>query len=294
MAENAAKPAGLSWDAMMKVAVDRLNDHARVPVRVFERPDEIMTALARRIADLIKAHNAKGEPTRFIFPVGPKRHYPMLAEITNRERISWADCHCFNMDEWLDWQCRALPLDHPFSLEGYMRRNLFGLIDADLRPPETQLHFPKPRNMTTISDRIAEAGGIDFLVGGFGFTGHIAFNEPPTSRWSNISDEEYRTCGTRILPINDETIIAHAHRSLGGNTRGIPPMAITLGMADLLAARRILLVSDGGAWKQAILRVLLMHEPTSRYPCTFVQGHPGAEVWVDRATAEPPPDAFTG
>jgi glucosamine-6-phosphate deaminase len=284
----------LDWDDMMRVPADRLNDHGRVPVRVFNEPAEMMETLARKIADLIRSRNAQDKPTRFIFPVGPKRHYPLLAEICNRERISWSNCSCFNMDEWLDWQCRSLPLAHPFSLEGYMRRNLFDLLDADLRPPDAQLHFPSPENLTTISGRIAEAGGIDLMVGGFGFTGHIAFNEPPTSRWHTISDDEYRNCGTRILPINDETIIAHAQRSLGGNTRSIPPMAITLGMRDLLAAREILLVSDGGAWKQAILRVLLMHEPTAEYPCTFVQGHPGAEVWVDRATAEPPPDAFTG
>lgn len=284
----------LDWDRMMRLPVAELTRRSRVPVRVFDESPAMMTALARAIADLIKGRNARGEDTGLIFPVGPKRHYPLLAEICNRERISWAACHCFNMDEWLDWQCRALPLDHPFSLEGYMRRHLYERLDAALRPPEDHLHFPRPDNFLTLSDRIAGVGGIDLLVGGFGFTGHVAFNEPPTSRWYKIPLEEFRRGAPRILHINDETIIAHAQRSLGGNTRGIPPMAVTLGMRDVLGARRILLVSDGGPWKQAILRVLLLHEPTTEYPCTLVQGHPCAEVWVDKATAEPPPDAFTG
>jgi glucosamine-6-phosphate deaminase len=33
---------------------------------------------------------------------------------------------------------------------------------------------------------------------------------------------------------------------------------------------------------------MLMHEPTVEFPCTFVQEHPDAEVWVDAATAVAP------
>jgi glucosamine-6-phosphate deaminase len=284
----------LDWDAMMRLPTPDLVAMSRVPLRVFDHGEAMMDSLARAIADLVAERNAHGLSTGLIFPVGPKRHYPRLAEICNRERIAWSACHCFNMDEWLDWQGRLLPLDHPFSLEGYMRRHFYDRLDPELRPPEDHLHFPRPDNFLGLSQRIERIGGIDLLVGGFGFTGHIAFNEPPTSRWYRVPLEEFRRGGPRILHINDETFIVHSQRSLGGNTRGIPPMAVTLGMGDLLAARRILLVSDGGAWKQAILRVMLLHEPTVDFPCTLVQGHPNAEVWVDAATAAPPPDAFTG
>ena len=38
------------------------------------------------------------------------------------------------MDEWLDWQGRPLPLDHPFSLEGAFQREFVTLIEPALRP----------------------------------------------------------------------------------------------------------------------------------------------------------------
>ena len=65
-------------------------------------------------------------------------------------------------------------------------------------------------------------------------------------------------------------------------------MAITLGMQDLLSARRIRLLSETGAWKQTVIRILLFGPATAEYPVTLVQGHPDVMVVVDRATATHP------
>ncbi|MBB3979897.1 glucosamine-6-phosphate deaminase [Rhizobium azooxidifex] len=278
----------LTWEQMMQMAPADLAKHGRIPLTIYDRPGDMFERLAREIADLIKTKNAVGEPTVLILPVGPKKHYPRLVEICNAERISWKNVTCFNMDEWMDWQCRLLPLDHPWSFKGYMHRNLYEKLDPDLRPLESNLFFPDPENMRFYSGWIAERGGADLCYGGFGYSGHIANNEPPFSRWWHVGLDDMRNSTTRILPLNDETLIAFSHRSAGGDTKMIPPMAVTIGMKDILSSKRLLLISDSGAWKQHTLRVLLMHEPTVDYPCTLAQEHPNCEVWVDRATAEPP------
>jgi glucosamine-6-phosphate deaminase len=278
----------LTWDEMMAIPANQLDARSCLPLHIFAEPDEMFEKLAREIADLIKANNTAGKPTTLILPVGPTKHYPLLVAITNRERISWHNVACFNMDEWMDWQCRLLPLDHPCSFKGFMLRNLHQLIDPDLRTPVENLFFPDPSNMTQYSDWIAGRGGADLCYGGFGYSGHIANNEPPQSRWWHIGLDEMRNSVTRILPLNDETLIAFSHRHTGGDTHAIPPMVVTIGMKDILTSKRIILVSDGGAWKQHTLRVLLMHEPTVSYPCTLVQEHRNCEVWVDAKTASPP------
>ena len=66
-------------------------------------------------------------------------------------------------------------------------------------------------------------------------------------------------------------------------------MAVTLGMADLLAAKRLRLYTDGGSWKQTILRIMLFAEPTVDYPATLIADHADVEVVVDAASAAPPP-----
>lgn len=282
----------LSWDEMLRIPVEELPDHSRVPVRIMPSAGELFSYLARYTADLIRDSNTSPTPLRIVWPCGPKRHFPLLAEICNREGISWRNTVNIQMDEWLDWQCRPLPADHLLNLQSYLRRELFERLDAALRPTEDQMVFHDPLHMGQVDEKLDELGGIDVVFGGFGFTGHFAYNEPPTSRWIHISNEEFRSSRTHIVATNDETFIMHAHRSTGGNTRPIPPMGATLGMKDLLGAKRIRLVSDGGAWKQTIFRVLCMHEPTVRYPCTFVQGHPDVEVIVDAKTAACPPNCF--
>lgn len=282
----------LDWETMMRLPAGQLGRHARLPLRIFDQASDLFEELASFIADLIARRNAEGLRTVLILPVGPKKHYPRLAEVTNARRISWKNVFCFNMDEWMDWQCRLLPLDHPWSFQGYMRRTLYERIDPELRPAADHLFFPSPDNMTRYSGWIAELGGADLCYGGFGYSGHVANNEPPLSRWWHVSLDDMRRSTTRILPLNEETLIAFAHRSAGGDTKAIPPMAVTIGMADILASRKLLLISDGGAWKQHTLRVLLMHEPTVMYPCTLAQEHPDCEVWVDGKTAAPPSNAI--
>jgi glucosamine-6-phosphate deaminase len=273
--------------------VEQLKDYSFVPVRILPDAGALFQYLARYTADQIRASANSPAPLRIVWPCGPKRHFPILADICNRERISWRNTFNIQMDEWLDWKCRPLPESHPFNLQAYLRRELIGRLDPELRPTEDQLVFHDPLHMDRIDDKIDQVGGIDLVFGGFGFTGHIAYNEPPASRWMYVSNEEFCSARTHIVPTNEETFIMHSHRSTGGNTRLVPPLGMTLGLKDLLAARTIRLVSDGGAWKQTIFRVLCMHEPTVHYPCTFVQGHPGAEVIVDAATAACPPYAFT-
>ena len=64
---------------------------------------------------------------------------------------------------------------------------------------------------------------------------------------------------------------------------------ITVGMRELLAARRIRLYSETGAWKQTVIRILLFGNVSPEIPATYVQEHKDSVVTVDVATAACPP-----
>ena len=273
---------------MLSMSAEELQAASQYPLRIIPTKQELYQWLARQMADEIKANNEKGEPTRWILPVGPKGQYPILAKICNEERISWKNVYAFHMDEWLDWQGRPVPETHPFSFRGFCKRYLYDLLDPELRPPSEQIVFPSIYDIDGFSRRIEEVGGIDTTLAGFGHRGHLAFNETPESRWHHYTADEVANSKTHIVKLLDETLVALSQRMTGGQTQEIPPMAITCGMKDILSARKLHLVTDGGAWKQYILRVILLttdRDPS--LPVTLCHGHPNVEVTVDAASAAP-------
>ena len=274
-----------------KIPPEKLVGHpkAKVKLKIVPTPQDVYRVFADTLFEEVKTNNAQGRPTRWILPCGPRGEYPLFIERVNRERLSLKKVHVFHMDDHLDWQGRHLPLDHPFSLQGWMRKHFYGPIDPALNVPDEQRHFPHISRVDEMAEKIAAVGGVDSAYGGIGYRGHIAYNEPPRSPWYRVSVDEFRNCTTRILHLNEDTLIALSHRAAGGCSDMVAPMAITLGMRELLGARRIRLYSETGAWKQTVIRILLFGNVSPEVPVTYCQEHPDCEVTVDAATAACPP-----
>lgn len=258
------------------------------PVKVVITPDRDANcrALAQAMVDQIKANNREGKPTTFILPVGPTAQYPIAAEISNRERVSWKNVWTFNMDEYLDWEGRPIPEDHPMSFHGSMNRNLWERLDPELRAPAEQRWFPDPFDPDAIDRKIEEVTGgqgVDICFGGIGEHCHVAFNEAPDlmAHYVHLTPEEFKQSKTRVLPhLNPETL-SRAFRSPLYTL--CPPGAVTLGMKVILGAKRIELA---GAGPQA--RITAMHPPTMDYPSTFIQEHPNPKSTVTLYLARVP------
>jgi glucosamine-6-phosphate deaminase len=277
----------LSRSELMRLPVEELRRRARIPFRLLPGIPEVHADFARSLADEVRGRNLRREPTRLILPVGPVAQYPILVEICNRERISWRDVWVFQMDEWLDWQGRPVGLEHPLAFEGFLKRELFGRLDDELRPPPGRHLVPDPFRPDEIGEMLAEVGGADVCYGGIGYHGHVAFNEPPLSRWHRVSVEELRGSLTRVVALGDDSIVVQSIGCAGGDCEAIPPMAVTMGMRDILASRKIRLYCAGGERHRAVFRRAVAGEVEVDYPATLVQGHPDAEVVTDVATAAP-------
>lgn len=249
---------------------------------------------AEAVANEIAANQRIGAPTRLILPVGPVGYFAPLAQRCNEAGIAWRQVHAFFMDEYCDWQGRRVNIDHPLSFAGFARRMLFAKLEPELALPETQLHFPDPLHIDRISEEIGRVGGIDTCYGGIGIHGHIAFNEPPISRWFTLTPAEFKASKTRLVQLAPETMVMNASRAASGNFAALPPMAVTLGMAELLAARRIRLYCQGGVWQRTVLRIALFGSPDTadgedvNYPVTLLRGHPDFAIVTTEETAQPP------
>jgi glucosamine-6-phosphate deaminase len=276
----------------LAVPPDELAARARVPFTLTETREELHRLFADELFDDLAAARGAGTGVSLIVPVGPTGQYPLLAARINEERLSLDHVTFFGMDEFLDWQGRPVPLEHPFSLEGSFRRDFLQRIDESLRPPDENVIFPSPLSLDRSAEEMDRRGGVAATYGGVGFQGHVAFNEPPSTRWTVVGVDELLASRTRVLPLTVDTLIAHAQRRAGGNTFAVPPMAATLGFHELLAARKVRLYLDTGTWKQTILRILLFSEPDADYPATLVSTHGDLHVYADRGTATVPGDAL--
>jgi glucosamine-6-phosphate deaminase len=272
---------------ILRLPVAELLAEAKTGVQPFPDISSMLDHMADSLAGELRADIAANRPTRWILPVGPVKQYSRLAETCNRERLSWRNADIFQMDEFLDWQGRPLPLDHPLSFQGFMRRQVFEKLDASLRPDPARVHFPDPFRPDEMAKQMAAAGGVDTCYGGIGYHGHVAFNDPPISRWFRVSPKEMRESTTRVVALGDDSIVVQSINCAGGSSELIPPMAVTIGMREILAARRLRLYLAGGERHRAIFRITLLGEPSAFYPSTLLQGHPDCIVHTDEATAQP-------
>jgi len=277
----------MALEEILTLPTESLSKSGKMGLRLFPNVPAMIEYFARSMADEIRSNNERNDPTRWILPVGPVAQYFQLVAICNRERISWKEVYTFQMDEFLDWAGRPLPLEHPLSFEGFMSRQVFQKLESNLQPEPDHTHFPDPFNPDEISRRIAAVGGIDTCFGGIGYHGHVAFNDPPISRWYRVSIPQMRESRTRVVTLGDDSMVVQSIMNAGGSSDLIPPMAVTLGMRDILASRRIRLFLAGGERHRAVLRISLLDEPRCDYPSTLLQGHPDCVLHTDGATAAP-------
>ena len=238
--------------------------------------------LADSIFREIHRNNQAGQPTRLILPVGPTGQYPILARRLNKAGISLRDCYFFFMDEYCDEAGAALPNSHPLSFKGIAQSLFLDAITADCQLKRTQVYFPDERNTDALPALIDSLGGIDACYGGIGIHGHLAFNEP---------EPGVRDLPSRKVRLNDYTVTINAIRAgVGGNLAGFPRYAYTLGMREILAARRIRLYCRNGIaldWANTVLRLALFGAPGDDYPVTHIRDKDYVIV-TDRDTLQSP------
>ncbi len=268
------------------IPADKLGHGSPIAVEMMEADEDLYHDMARTMLNKYLENEAVGRPTVFILPVGPVGQYRRLARICNLERISLRNLFSFNMDEYLDDEGNWLPIDHPLSFRGHMKRSFMDLLDAELAPPAENIIFPDPHDLEAVPRRIEELGGVDICYGGIGINGHIAFNEPPEPG-EECSKEDFAQRPTRVLELSRETRLINSVTVADGNRDLIPRLAVTIGMKEILAAREIRLYANR-PWQRAIVRKVLHGPVTPAVPCSYLQEHPNASLTMTEFVAQPP------
>lgn len=228
--------------------------------------------MALSMLEEIMAHNAKGEKTVMIVPVGPTDQYPILADMINRMNVSLKNVHFFNMDEYMISETEAVGPNDPLSFYGRMKREFYDRVREDLVMPESQRHFPAPGKEAEYDRMIEELGGVDACFGGLGINGHVAFNEPPEAD-APMTADEFAALGTRVLPISRETKTINAYGYNRGDLMGMPQWCVTVGMKQILSAKKVYIALNR-PWQNGPFKHALLEEETSHIPASLLRRCP--------------------
>ncbi len=256
-----------------------------VKVRILSDIASIGLDLAEAMRAEILAASREGRGATLIVPVGPVEQYLLLARMLNEERISARNTVFIGMDEYLTDDDAWLPEDHVLSFRAYLTRKFYDLLDPALAPSPEHRVFPDPRDLNAVPRLIAARGGVDACYGGIGITGHIAFNEPPAPGEA-MSVETFAALPTRILTLTRETRTINSV-TVGGEIAVIPRRAVTVGMKEILGARRLRLYCNR-PWQSAVARRVLHGPITPACPASLMRTHPDAAMTVADYVAAPP------
>jgi glucosamine-6-phosphate deaminase len=166
-----------------------------------------------------------------------------------------------------------------------MQRQFYGRLDESLTPRPVNRVFPDPCDPQQIARLIQARGGVDACFGGIGINGHIAFNEPPEAD-AAMSVEEFAALPTRVLPLSRETRTINSV-TVGGEISVVPRRAVTVGMRECLAARRLRLYCNR-PWQSAVVRRVLHGPITAECPASLARLHGDAVLSIADDVAQPP------
>lgn len=273
-------------EAILNIPEDQLGKGSPIDLRIVEDDREMCLDMALNILDEVRNNNEVNRKTVFIWPVGPVGQYSILAKLINRYKVSFKNVHVFQMDEYLTDDLKPISLDNPLSFTAFLRNKFQALVDPELRIPDSQIYVPTVGREDFTWEKIQELGGVDTAYGGIGINGHIAFNEPPEPDVS-ITDEEFGNLKTRVLAITRETRTINSHTAARGAIDFIPRYCITIGMKEILSARKIRFYCNRD-WQSGIVRKILHGEVTRFVPASFFQRHSDARLTITKTVAQPP------
>ena len=220
--------------------------------------------LSRKGANIIAAQVIQKPKSVLGLATGssPVGIYRELIARCNAGDLDFSKVKSINLDEYL-----GLDGTNDQSYRYFMQKNLFDHINIDL----ANTYVPNgcaedvAAECEAYDARIEEFGGIDLQLLGIGLDGHIGFNEP-----ADVFEK-----GTHVVDLHESTIEANAR--FFNSTDEVPKQAVSMGLMSIMQAKKILLIANGPAKKDVLLRAF--NGPvTPQIPASILQLHPDVTV----------------
>lgn len=222
-------------------------------------------------ADIVESIVREKPDCRLGLPTGssPLGIYRELIRRCREEGLDFSRVRTVNLDEYL-----GLSPEHEQSYRFFMDRNFFDHINIDKANTFVPRGDGEPEESLRQFRACLNSGETDLQLLGLGSDGHIGFNEPGDS----LEDQAH------IEALDPSTIQANSR--FFADQAQVPRQALTMGMGDIMRARRLLLIISGGNKEEAAARLLLGGDISCRCPVTFLRLHRDVTVLLSRELAD--------
>ncbi|MCZ7646329.1 MAG: glucosamine-6-phosphate isomerase [Planctomycetota bacterium] len=251
-------------------------------VKLYETREEFYLAEALEYVAAWRKATADN-PVGICGPIGPTEQLPLVARIVNALGVKLEHAHFWGMDEWVDAKGKPVPEDHPLSFAKADMELCFGRIDAKLRMPKPNLHFPTG-DLAAYSRTYDQVRCL-VMQGGQGEVKHWAFNDPlkREGKYKNAppAPAEYRKLATRVVDLHPMTIIQNARTSGGGQVALVPQQAATVGPVETWKAEKVSIWHAGNhdnPFGQRLTAFMISKRlPDSACPMSLLADHPNVQ-----------------
>ena len=192
-----------------------------------------------------------------------------MTEWYKKGDLDFSKIHTVNLDEY-----KGIDAENKQSYHYFMNQHLFSRVNIELQNTFVPdgMNENQDEECQRYEKLIAGLGGVDLQLLGLGHNGHIGFNEPGTPFDSQ----------THVVDLTDSTIEANSR--FFASRDQVPTKAISMGIASIMAAKKIILFAYGDKKADAIFK-MVKGPVTEEVPASVLQHHPDVTLILDEAAA---------
>lgn len=191
--------------------------------------------------------------------------YKNLIDWCKKGELDFSKVKTVNLDEYV-----GLPATHDQSYRYFMNDNLFDHINIDKNNTNVPngMASDMEAECKRYDDLIEKVGPIDIQLLGLGQNGHIGFNEPGDAF----------SYGTNVVTLTENT--REANKRFFKSIDEVPKKAITMGLYNILSAKKVVMVANGKAKADAVYA--MVEGPISpKCPASVLRYHRDFVLVVD-------------
>lgn len=222
-----------------------------------------------------------------IYPLGPADWLKPLCDKFIKNKVDLENFAYGNMDEFVVAPGKIVPANHPLSFRGMIDEIFITPLVEACGLQRENVKIPNPCDLDDYTLWLAHRG-VDDCYGGIGWGGHFAFIDPSTGlvwelRIENgrvvievrpLSFEEMSQMGIMEVALDAVSNMQTALHSSGGNWYEVLDSSYSIGLQQVLMAKRISVWMDGfvvddQTWQRWIAKAAgFLPKFTSLIPCT--------------------------